>query len=166
MDGMVGGELARRVFGPRPVNQAGVDLIKAHEGLRLEAYVCPGRVLTIGYGHTRGVTFGMRITQDMAEIWLAEDLRRVAGEVEALLKVPVSDNQFAALVSFAFNVGVENFSGSTLLRLLNRGWYEQVPAQLLRWVYAKGEALGGLARRRAAEARLWNTADIPQDERT
>jgi lysozyme len=63
------------------------------------------------------------------------------------------------LVSFAFNVGIANFQQSTLLRLLNRGWYEQVPAQLMRWNRSRGEVLGGLTRRRAAEARLWNVAD-------
>jgi lysozyme len=73
-----------------------------------------------------------------------------------LVTVPLSDNQFSALVCFAFNVGVGNFESSTLLRLLNRGWYEQVPAQLMRWNRANGEVFGGLSRRRAAEARLWN----------
>ncbi len=70
--------------------------------------------------------------------------------------LPLNDNQFAALVCFAFNVGAENLANSTLRRLLQRGWYEQVPAQLMRWNKARGEALGGLTRRRAAEAQLWN----------
>ena len=74
-----------------------------------------------------------------------------------MVTVPLNDNQFAALVSFAFNVGVLNLERSTLLRLLNRGWYEQVPAQMMRWNRAAGEAMGGLTRRRAAEAQLWNS---------
>ena len=86
-------------------------------------------------------------------------LRLVERAVQRLVTVSLNDNQFSALVSFTYNVGISNFERSTLLTLLNRGWYEQVPAQLMRWDRAaNGEALGGLARRRAAEARLWNAS--------
>lgn len=144
------------VLGPRRVNQDGIDLIKEFEGLRLTPYLCPSRIWTIGYGHTRTVYDGMRVTQEEAELLLQEDLRLFERAVARLVSVPLSDNQFSALVCFAFNVGVGNLESSTLLRLLNRGWYEQVPAQLMRWDRANGEVMGGLARRRAAEARLWN----------
>jgi lysozyme len=142
----------------RRTNEGGINLIKEYEGLRLATYLCAGGVLTIGYGHTRNARPGLKITKEQAESLLQEDLRSVERAVEKLVRVPLNDNQFASLVAFAFNVGVGNFERSTLLRLLNRGWYEQVPAQLMRWTKANGEMLGGLQRRRAAEARLWNRA--------
>lgn len=145
----------------RPVNEAGLGLIKDFEGLRLTPYLCAGRKWTIGYGHTRTVRAGMKITPAEAEQLLRDDLQIAARAVERLVTVPLTDNQFAALVSFVFNVGAANFEQSTLLRLLNRGWYEQVPAQLSRWNKANGEVLGGLARRRAAEARLWGRGEVP-----
>ncbi len=141
---------------PRRINQNGIDLIKQFEGLHLSPYLCPSRIWTIGYGHTRTVRAGMQITEAQADQLLDEDLRLFERSVSRLVTVPLSDNQFAALVCFCFNIGTGNFESSTLLRLLNRGWYEQVPAQLMRWNRANGEIFGGLARRRAAEARLWN----------
>ncbi|MDE2029608.1 MAG: lysozyme [Alphaproteobacteria bacterium] len=141
---------------PRRIDQAGIDLIKEFEGLHLTPYLCPGKIWTIGYGHTRTVRAGMHITEMQAETLLDEDLRLYERAVMRLVAVPLTDNQFSALVCFVFNVGIANFESSTLLKLLNRGWYEQVPAQLMRWNRANGEVWGGLARRRAAEGRLWN----------
>lgn len=141
---------------PRHINDDGIALIKEFEGLHLIPYLCPARIWTIGYGHTRTVRQGMRITPEQAEMLLAEDLSLFERGVSRMVTVPLSDNQFSALVCFSFNVGLGNFEFSTLLRLLNRGWYEQVPAQLMRWDHANGEVMGGLARRRAAEGRLWN----------
>lgn len=143
----------------RRVNEDGLALIKEYEGLRLVPYRCPGDVWTIGYGHTRTVQAGMIISRAQAEILLREDLRVAERAIGRLVSVPLSNNQFAALCSFVFNVGVANFERSALLTLLNRGWYEQVPAQLTRWNKVKGEAMGGLSRRRAAECRLWNRGD-------
>jgi len=146
-------------WGSRCLNDEGLALIKEFEGLNLKTYQCPARLPTIGYGHTRLVEPGMVITQEQAEQFLRDDVRLAERAVLRLVQVPLSDNQFAALCCFIFNVGTRNFENSTLLRLLNRGWYEQVPAQLTRWNKVKGEAMGGLARRRAAEARLWNKND-------
>ncbi len=143
----------------RRVNERGVALIKEYEGLRLRAYRCPGQIWTIGYGHTRTVHPQMEITAAEAEQLLREDIAVAEKAVARLVEVPLSDNQFAALVCFVFNVGIGNFEKSTLLSLLNRGWYEQVPAQLTRWNKVRGEEVGGLARRRAAEGRLWNLDD-------
>jgi lysozyme len=143
-------------FLARRINQDGIDLIQEFEGLHLTPYLCPGKIWTIGYGHTRTLRAGMEITQTQADQLLEEDLRLFERAVSRLVTVPLSDNQFSALVCFSFNVGSGNFESSTLLKLLNRGWYEQVPAQLMRWNRANGEVFGGLARRRAAEARLWN----------
>jgi lysozyme len=144
------------VFFSRHSTQDGIDLIKEFEGLHLATYRCPSKILTIGYGHTRTVREAMRITKDEAENLLAEDVRLFERGVSRLVKVPLNDNQFSALVCFSFNVGLGNLDASTLLKLLNRGWYEQVPVQLMRWDHANGEVMGGLARRRAAEGRLWN----------
>jgi len=144
----------------RRINEAGLAIIKEFEGLVLTPYQCPGRVWTIGYGHTRTVKPGMVITPGQAEQLLLDDLRLAERAVSRSVEVPLNDNQFSALVAFVFNVGIGNFGRSTLLRLLNRGWYEQVPAQLSRWNRASGEVYGGLARRRAAEARLWNTPEV------
>ena len=124
---------------PHRTNQDGIDLIKEFEGLHLTPYLCPGKIWSIGYGHTRTVRSGMLIVQAQAELMLDEDLRLFERAVTRLVTVPLSDNQFSALVCFAFNVGVGNLESSTLLKLLNRGWYEQVPAQLMRWNRANGE---------------------------
>ncbi|MDD3287428.1 MAG: lysozyme [Alphaproteobacteria bacterium] len=145
----------------RKINQDGIDIIKKFEGLHLVPYRCPGKIWTIGYGHTRTVRSGMKISVDQADLLLADDMRRAEAAVLKFVRVPLNDNQFSALVSFVFNVGTENFEKSSLLKLLNRGWYEQVPAQLMRWNRASGEVLGGLTRRRAAEGKLWSASCVP-----
>jgi lysozyme len=142
---------------PRRTNISGIALIKEFEGLHLTPYLCPARVWTIGYGHTRTVYAGQQITGAQADVLLDEDLRLFERAVMRLVKVSLSDNQFSALVCFAFNVGTGNFESSTLLKLLNRGWYGQVPVQMRRWNHAGSEVLGGLVRRRAAEAKLWSS---------
>lgn len=143
----------------RYTNDAGISLIKEFEGLYLIPYLCPAKIWTIGYGHTRTVHVGMVLTKEQAEALLRDDLRLSESAIMRLVNVPLDDNQFAALASFSFNVGIANFERSTLLRLLNRGWYDQVPAQLQRWNRIGGEVMGGLSRRRAAEATLWNTRE-------
>jgi len=140
-------------------NTLGIDLIKRFEGLNLTPYRCPAGVWTIGYGHIRTVREGMKITEADAEYLLKSDLEISEKIVSRLVEVPLTDNQFSALVSFVFNVGGGNFERSTLLKLLNRGWYEQVPAQFMRWNKAGGSVVTGLTRRRTAEAQLWNTPD-------
>ncbi|MDD3183629.1 MAG: lysozyme [Alphaproteobacteria bacterium] len=152
-------------FAPHPawmtrrVSEEGIALIKEYEGLRLRAYRCPGQVWTIGYGHTRSVHQGMEISAVEAEQLLKDDLFIVEQALSRLVKVPLNDSQFAALACFIFNVGIANFERSTLLKLLNRGWYEQVPAQFTRWNKVAGQEMGGLSRRRAAEGRLWNSCE-------
>jgi lysozyme len=139
------------------INAAGLALIKKYEGLSLKAYRCPAGLLTIGYGHRGDVQDGDVITSAEAEELLREDLAAFESGVSKLVNVDLNANQFAALVSFAFNVGLAAFARSTLLSLLNRGWYEQVPAQILRWSRVAGRTLSGLARRRRDEAALWST---------
>lgn len=142
---------------PRSVNPAGLALLRQFEGLRLNAYRCPAGIWTIGYGHTSGVTPRQTITNQEAEELLIQDVSITAAAVEVLVQVPLNDNQFSALCCFAFNVGTNALAGSTLLRLLNRGWYSQVPAQWMRWTKANGRDLPGLRARRIAEAALWST---------
>lgn len=133
----------------------GIDLIKSHEGLRLNAYLCPAGVLTIGYGHTATVYPNMAITTSQAETLLTEDLRKFEDAVSKYVTVPISQNQFDALVSFSFNVGVGAFRGSTLLRLLNNKRYRQAANEFDRWVNGGGVRLPGLVRRRREEKELF-----------
>lgn len=141
----------------RRINAAGLALIKRWEGLRLDAYRDVVGVWTVGYGSTGPhVKPGMRITEAEAEQLLKDDLDRFERCVDKFVTVPINDNQFAALVAFAFNVGEGAFRRSTLLRKLNSGDYASVPTQLSRWNRAGGRVIAGLTNRRAAEAALWN----------
>ncbi|NJO39832.1 MAG: lysozyme [Cyanobacteria bacterium CRU_2_1] len=139
----------------RRINAKGLRLLKSFEGLRLEAYLDPVGIWTIGYGTTSGIGPGMVITEAEAEAFLRRDLRRFEGAVIDLVTVPVTDDQFSALVSFTYNVGEGALAGSTLLRLLNRGDYQGAADQLLRWNQGDGEVLPGLTRRRRAERALF-----------
>ncbi|WP_313284644.1 lysozyme [Stutzerimonas kunmingensis] len=136
-------------------SQKGLDLIKSFEGLRLSAYKCPADVWTIGYGTTAGVKPGQNITKERAEELLREDVKRFEAQVLRLVKVPLTQGQHDALVSFVYNLGAGNLSNSTLLRLLNAGDYAGAAAQFDRWNKAGGKVLAGLARRRAAERALF-----------
>ncbi|MBS7698786.1 MULTISPECIES: lysozyme [unclassified Chelatococcus] len=148
----------------RRTNDEGVDFIKRWEGKRLTAYLDSVGVLTIGYGHTSKagpptVTKGMTITDAEAERILRADLAKFERNVERLVKVPLSDFQFATLVSLDFNTGA--LAKSTLLKKLNRGDYNAVPGELMKWVKGKDPktgkkvTIGGLVNRRAAECGLW-----------
>jgi len=144
----------------RKINSEGLGHLKRWEGLRLAAYQDVKGVWTIGYGHTAGagkpyVHKGMTITADEAEAMLARDLGQYERTVTESVKVPLNDNQFAALVSFCYNVGVSAFRRSTLLKKLNKGDYEAVPAELMKWTRSGNKYPKGLKNRRAAEAGLW-----------
>ena len=140
----------------RLINSAGLALIKEYEGYEGHAYLDTGGVPTIGYGHTRGVTMGQTCTPEQAEVWLEADLESAEKDVQRLVKVPLTDNQYAALVSFTFNLGGHQLSKSTLLRRLNEGDYAAAGEQFKFWVFDNGKKLKGLVRRRAAEAALWS----------
>ncbi len=144
------------------IPQEALDLVKMFEGLRLSAYLCPAGKWTIGYGHTQGVAQGQTITKEQAETFLMDDLTKAALSIEQCFTMPLSRRQFAALASFVFNVGAGNFKRSTLLKKLNQGLYDHVPAQLARWNKSKGKVLDGLSRRRAAEAALWKKGSTTQ----
>lgn len=145
---------------PRHVIDAVRAKLEQFEGLRLAAYHDAVGVLTIGYGHTGSdVRPGLTIDRARADQLLRQDLAAAEAAVGRLVKVPLTDNQFGALVSFAFNVGVGAFQGSTLLRKLNAGNYDAVPGELAKWnkgtVNGKKVAIPGLTNRRAAEAGIW-----------
>lgn len=145
----------------RLINQNGLDLVKHFEGLYTDAYICPAGVFTIGYGHTDNVQLGQSITPLEAENILQDDMQKFAVAVEKAIRVELNDNEFAALVSFAFNCGTGNLLASTLCRKLNAGDYDCVPSELGRWVKAtdprtgKKRTLSGLVKRRAAEGALF-----------
>ena len=139
------------------INDAGIDLIKRWEGLRLDAYLCPAGVWTIGYGSTGEHVYpGQTIAEPEAERLLRLDLTRFEDSVSKSVKVTLTDNEYAALCSFAFNVGCGAFESSTLLRRLNAGEPKErvFTEELPRWSKANGQTLQGLLNRRQAEIDL------------
>ena len=138
------------------VSEKGITLIKKFEGCRLQAYKCTSGVWTIGYGHTGSeVHKDFKITQKEADIYLKHDLIIHANNVNKLVKVPLNQNQFDALVSLVFNIGYGAFKGSTLLRLLNQGKYKEASEQFAVWRLSGGKVSEGLIRRRAEEKKLF-----------
>lgn len=139
-------------------SQAGIDLITAHEGCVLHAYPDPatgGAPWTCGFGHTKGVHPGMVISHDQAVQFLREDLEEVEHQVWGLVQYPLSQNEFDALVSLVFNIGVGNFTKSTLLRKVNAHDMFGASQEFLRWNKAAGKVMKGLTIRREAERRLF-----------
>lgn len=139
----------------RKIGQAGLALIKQYEGCRLAAYRCAAGVWTIGYGRTAGVHSGMTITQAQADAYLQQDIAKFEGYVNNPAYVPITanlnQNQFDALVSFAFNLGAGN------LRKLCKGrTAAQIARTMPNYNKAAGKVLAGLKRRRAAEQALFN----------
>jgi GH24 family phage-related lysozyme (muramidase) len=139
----------------RKTNQEGLKLIKSFEGLYLEAYQDPVGVWTIGWGATKGVHRGMKITVAQAEKMLQDELEKFEVAVANAVKVSINDNQFSALVSFSYNLGARSLSESTLLKLLNEGKFQEAADQFPRWDKAGGQSLLGLSRRRRAERALF-----------
>lgn len=140
--------------------EKGLALIKHFEGLRLRAYQCSANVWTIGYGHTAGVRPGDAITPEQADAFLRQDVSDSEHSVSRFVRVPLTQCQFDALVSFVFNLGAGNFRTSTLLKKLNAGDYSGAADEFSRWINAGGKPLPGLARRREAERLLFLTRDL------
>lgn len=133
----------------------GIEFIKRHEGFRARAYKCPAGVWTIGYGHTRGVNNGDVITKEQGERFLIQDLQTAEREVNSHGLI-INQNQFDALVSFVFNVGVGNFSRSTLLRKLKVNTNDStISYEFSRWKNGGGKVLPGLVKRRKEESELY-----------
>lgn len=144
--------------GPTRINNEGLQLIKDFESLRLTAYQDAVGIWTIGWGHTGSdVSPGKTITASEADSLLRGDVAGTEADVRRLVKVPLSSNQFSALVSFVFNVGAgpTGFGGSTMLNKLNQGDYAGAADQFPRWTHAGGKVLQGLVRRRNAEKALF-----------
>lgn len=161
------------------------ELIKRFEGIcdgdpstvNLDPYLCPAGYWTIGWGHVVRDAQGRMlhgaenkkaayavypggITKNDAERLLQSDVFNFALCIEDMVKVKASDNQFCALVSFTFNVGIGAFGRSTLLRMLNQGNFDVVPEQFMRWTKSNGKELAGLKRRRQAECNLWRGESV------
>ncbi len=143
------------------VNQRAIDLIKKWEGFRATAYRDPVGILTIGYGTTAAAGVGidpkpgMTITEAEAEIYLMRAVEKFADQIRPMIKVPVNENEFGALVSLAYNIGPGAFEKSTLLRKLNAGDRQGAADQFSVWRMAGGKVLKGLENRRAEERGLF-----------
>ena len=135
-----------------------VSLIKRFEGFSATAYSCPAGYLTIGYGHVLSAenAFGT-ISESEAERLLIQDIRHAERAIARLIVMPLTQGQHDALVSFTFNLGAGALQRSALRRKINAGLHEEIPTELMRWVYAGGKKLAGLVRRRQAEANLYMT---------
>ena len=135
----------------------GIDLIKKNEGFRSKAYRCSANVLTIGFGHTLNVKSTDVIDKAQAEVFLRQDVEFAEKEVNRH-NLNINQNQFDALVSFIFNLGVGNFARSTLLRKIKSNPNDPtIRKEFERWIYAGGKVLIGLVRRRKDEADLYFT---------
>jgi len=145
------------------ISAQGKALIKHYEGLRLIAYLCPAGVWTIGYGHTETAYEGQRIDVAQASDLLSSDLIKYEQAVNRLVKVPLTQKQFDALVSFTFNLGAGSLQRSSLLYKLNQRDYRGAAKEFTRWVYArdgktnKMRKLAGLVRRRKAEQKMFES---------
>lgn len=138
------------------ISEKGIKLIKNFEGCRLEAYKCPAGIWTVGYGHTGSTVHqGLKISQSEADSLLKTDLIIHCNNVSKLVKVPLNQNQFDALVSLEYNIGYGNFSRSTLLKLLNTKNYKDAAEQFAVWRLGGGKILPGLVKRRKAEKDLF-----------
>jgi lysozyme len=154
------------------LNKLGIDLMHFFEGCKLEAYECSGslplpkdkKFFTIGYGNTfyengTPVRQGDKITQDRANSLFVFVANKFADEIKKLIKTNLSENQFSALVCFAYNVGTGNLAKSTLLKKVNANPNDATIAnEFLRWNKAGGKELLGLTRRRTAESKLYFTS--------
>jgi lysozyme len=163
----------------RDINDAGLELVKSFEGIpdgdpttvNIDPYLDPIGIWTIGWGHAIRVgadylrgkenrkaamdLYPGGITQEQAELLLRGDLMDACRDVESLVDVSLTDNQFGALVSFTFNLGRGSLARSTLLTKLNAGDYSGAASEFPKWNKAGGKVLKGLVERRAAEAELF-----------
>ena len=145
----------------RQLNSASLDLIKQFESLQLKPYLCPAGVPTIGYGTTvypdghKVSIVDPGITEDQALSFLQHDVKRFAQAVQDSVAVVLNDNQFGALVSLIYNIGITAFKTSTLLKTLNVNNLTDAADQFLVWVYGGGQKLPGLVKRRKAERLLF-----------
>jgi lysozyme len=154
--------ISKGVLGMTVPEQA-VQIVKQFEGLRLTAYRDPVGLLSIGYGHFNSTpppcVDCMVITEKEADSMLQNDLEHILSLIQGHIAVDLTDNQLAALISFAFNLGQNALINSTLLKELNAGNTQAAAEQFELWVHAGGQTLPGLVARRAAEKELFLTPD-------
>jgi lysozyme len=146
------------------MSQSGKDMLVDFEGVRLKAYKCPAGVWTIGIGATNPpVNATDEITREEAFKRLDHDLVQYEDGVKRLVQVGLTQGQFDALVDFAYNAGVGALAKSTLLKKVNAGKFDEVPAEFMKWTKGGGKELPGLVRRRRAEVKLWRglEEDVP-----
>lgn len=144
------------------LDQKGIDLIKGFEGLKLKAYQDSAGIWTIGHGtikypNGKAVARGDVCTEAQAVEFMKNDLKGFEAKVNAVVKVPLTQNQYNALVSLTYNIGQSAFSNSTLLRKLNARDYAGAAEQFLVWKKAGGKVVQGLLNRRQAEKKVFET---------
>jgi lysozyme len=141
------------------MSRSGLELLKKSEGFRNRSYQDVAGFRTIGFGHRLmpGESFPEGISLAQGKEILSHDVRNAETAIERLVKVPLTQGQFDALVDFVFNLGAGRLAGSTLLKYLNSGKYDAAAWQLLAWDHAGSQQLAGLKARREAEFRLWGT---------
>ena len=135
-----------------------IDLIKRHEGFSPTAYYCPGNKLTIGYGHVLKNKLDRTITVDEANDLLNYDLISLEKQLNKLLtinKIQLNQNQYDAIISFVFNIGITKFKNSTLFKHLKNNDFLKAALEFNKWIYASGKIQQGLVKRREAEASLF-----------
>lgn len=142
------------------ISQKGIDLIKKFEGCKLQAYLCPAGVWTIGVGHTKGVKKGMVITQQQAEMFLKDDITPIEGALN-YLGINFTQGQFDALCSWIFNIGMGSFNTSTMRKyIIAKKSDLEITDQMIKWHNAGGKPLLGLKKRRCEEANMFLGKDI------
>jgi lysozyme len=129
----------------------GREIVKHFEDCKLEAYLCPAGVPTIGWGHTKGVKLGDKITQDKADSLFEQDYHEAEQQVQEVVTAFLSDQQLGALTSFVFNLGIGQLKVSTLLKKLNQNDYKGAGDEFRKWIYSNGKILPGLVKRREME---------------
>ena len=144
------------------ISNKGLELIKEFEGFSSVAYLCSAKKATIGYGNTfwedgTPVKIGDQISKERAETLLKHVVDNFSVAVEVDIKIEVTQNQFDAMVSLAYNIGLGAFKNSTLLRQLNRGNFVGASQEFLRWDKSNGKPLLGLTRRREREKLLFDS---------
>jgi len=137
-----------------------LNFIREVEGLEHNAYQDEGGVWTIGYGHTRGVKEGDSISTHKANTYLNTDLIAFEIQLQRLVRVELTQNQYTALLSFIYNIGATQFAKSTLLKYVNEKKFDLVPDELRKWNRVNGEVSLGLTRRREKEAILFANESV------
>ena len=147
------------------LSAAGLELLKESEGFRDRTYLDVAGLPTIGFGHrlANPECYPLGISEAQAEVILQWDVREAEQAVERLVKVPLTQGQFDALVDFAFNLGASRLATSTLLQDLNAGRLDEAGGQLRRWDHTGTQEVAGLKARREAEFQLWNGANLGKE---